>query len=173
MNKKPEKDVNEIIPNLWLGNYIAAYDKTFIQKYNIKRVISLIENFNIGYKVDGVKYLTIPISDKNICNINMANIFDLTNKFIKEGLEKNEGVLVHCKRGHHRSATIVAAYLINNNYFDYHDSIKYIVSLRPNALQRNTCIHTQLFDYYLKSKKITNCNKTCNYSNNIYYCKCK
>ena len=36
---KSEYDVNEIIPNLWLGNVKSAYDQAFHSKYNIKYII--------------------------------------------------------------------------------------------------------------------------------------
>ena len=40
---KFEYDVNEIIPNLWLGNVKSAYDQSFHNKYNIKYIISVFD----------------------------------------------------------------------------------------------------------------------------------
>jgi len=142
-----EKDVNEIIPNLWLGNFKSAYDKQFLRNYNIKYVVSIMDNFNNNYRYNNIAYLFIPITDKDICTINMNNIFDITTNFILNGLRENVGVLIHCKQGHHRSASIVAAFLSNYLKMNYTNVTNYIRQIRPCAFRRNTCISKKLYEY--------------------------
>ena len=113
MINKKERDVNEIIPNLWLGNCKAAYNINFLKKYNIKYVLTVMNDFNYNYKFNNVIYQIIPICDKQVCKSKLTPIFEQANEFIKTNLSKDSGVLVHCKRGHHRSASIVASYLLN------------------------------------------------------------
>lgn len=45
---------------------------------------------------------------------NMLAHFGECNHIIKQALEKNEGVLIHCQAGISRSATICAAYLMES-----------------------------------------------------------
>ena len=144
-----EKDVNEIIPNLWLGNYKAAYDKNFLKKYNIKYIVSIMDNFNNNYRYDNIAYLFIPVTDEDVCKLNMIDIFNITTNFISNGLNKNKGVLVHCKQGHHRSASIIAAFLFKHLNMNYTKVINYIRAIRPYALRRNTCISKKMYEYYL------------------------
>ena len=56
MRQYTEKDVNEIIPNLWLGNLKAAYDKKFLKKYKIKYVLTIMDDFDYKYKCDDIQY---------------------------------------------------------------------------------------------------------------------
>jgi protein-tyrosine phosphatase len=171
MCDKIEKDVNEIIPRLWLGNIKAAYDKQFLKKYKIKHVLTVMPNFNENYRLDDIDYLVFPIKDQETCSKNMINFFEIANKFILNGLQKGEAVLVHCKQGHHRSATIVAAFLIKYLKVDYSTACTYINNLRPCALKKDKCVISNLFDYYLHISG-TKCTKSCGMRNNMYFCEC-
>ena len=71
-------------------------------------------------------------------------------KFIKEGLENNCGVLVHCRKGHHRSANIVLIFLMLHLGIGYIQGNIYIKKIRPFSLNRNTCINNWILDYYYK-----------------------
>lgn len=148
----PEKDVNEIIPNLWLGNFKAAYDRQYLKAYNIRYIVSIMDNFDKRYQYDGITYLFIPVTDEDTCNANMNNIFEATTKFILTSLHANQGVLVHCKQGHHRSASIVAAFLFQYLNITYATAINYIRKIRPCALRRPTCIQKKLYEYYVYKK---------------------
>ena len=86
---------------------------------------------------------------------------------MENALSKNKSVLVHCKRGHHRSASIIAAFLMKNIGVDYLSSMAYINNIRPCALRRNTCMVKGLFNYYLECNGVKECNCTgqfCNHS---------
>jgi len=45
----PEHDVNEIVPNLWLGNLASAYDRGFLNNYKIKHILTIYEAFDNKY----------------------------------------------------------------------------------------------------------------------------
>lgn len=149
-----ERNANEIIPNLWLGNVKSAYNRHFLKHHNIKHIVSVMDNFNSNYYCDDISYLFIPITDKDVCAVDMTNMFNLAIKFILNGLQKNEGVLVHCKNGHNRSAVIVAAFLFRYLKISYSDILAYIHRIRHYALRRNTCMLSKLVEYCLVSKRI-------------------
>src|SRR5579863_6165121 len=156
--QKYEYDVNEIIPKLWLGNFKASCNKQFLKKYNITNILTIMDNFHCQY--NNVTHLTVPLKDINACSQNMIPIFDTCTTFINNCLVNNQSILVHCKKGHHRSAAIVVAYLIKYKHWDYVKAIKYINSLRPYALRRNTCMIQKLFEYYLHING-THCDYKC------------
>lgn len=148
--KIKEYDVNEVIPNLWLGNLKSAYNHSFLVKYNIKYIITITDQFDekFRYNDSSINYLNIPLKDTDICSVDMISLFEKTSKFINYALKNNKGVLVHCKNGHHRSATIVAAYLIKYSNTDYQLVISYIKKLRPCAFRNQKCITEWLQKYY-------------------------
>lgn len=171
--KFEEYDVNEVIPNLWLGNCKAAYNHNFLKTFNIKYVVTIMDDFNHNNKLDGISYYIIPLKNKNTCDKDLIPLFDKVTTLIHNLLNSGIKVLVNCKRGHHRSASVVAAYLIRYIGIKYETSIKYINLLRPCALRKDTCMTKSLFDYYLYLTQTKNCNIKCFNEKNIFYCKCQ
>lgn len=153
-----ENNVDEIIPNLWLGDYKSSYNYNFLVENNIKYIIRVMPEFDIYRKFHDITYIHIPIKDQDICYKNLIDLFEITNNFIKHILNKKKAVLIHCKRGHHRSASIVAAFLLKHLKLDYMTTLSYINSIRPCALRRDTCMTRALFKYYLYINNIY-CNK--------------
>ena len=145
MCEYPENDVDEIIPRLWLGNYKAAYNKNFLEKYQIKHILTIMDSFDYNYKYNNINYLIIPLKDKQTCPI--INMFEITNEFIYNALKKKENILIHCKKGHHRSASVVAAFLIKYLEVDYDSAVMYINHIRPCSLRRDTCMTGHLLNY--------------------------
>lgn len=172
-----EYDVNEIIPNLWLGNVKSSLNENFLKKYNIQTIITILDDDNNNdiykNKFNKITILHIPIKNKDMCGKNFIEFYEYTNDFIKKSLSNNKGVLVHCKRGHHRSANIVGAYLIKYYNFDLNKAVEYIHKLRPYALRKETCMSNGLFEYYLYLKKINKCHKKCSVHKNMYLCHCE
>jgi dual specificity phosphatase 12 len=168
-----ENDVNEIIPNLWLGNLRAAYNKDFLIRNNIKYIITIMDNFDCQFKYDDITHLVIPFKDPLLCFKNLIHLFDMSTDFIKNGLLDKKAVLVHCKNGHNRSASIVAGFLIKYIKIDYVTAIHYINHLRPGALKRDTCMTRGLFKYYLHLNNIKNCNTHCTNKNGYFNCYCQ
>ena len=156
-----EKDVTEVLPNLWLGNYKVAMNRKFIDKFNIKYIINITTDSPNMFS--HVQYLHVPIKDKHTCGKNMNKFYDDTTNYILQGLKQGCGVLVHCKRGHHRSASVVAAFLMRFLNIEYLAAVTYINKLRRCALLRKSCLVSALFNYYLHITKIKEDNKSeCN-----------
>lgn len=145
-----EHDMDEIVKNIWLGNFKAAYDRDELDKHNIKYVINITDTIECPF--DDKLYLYIPIRDKYSCHY-ASKHFIIRNylkafKFIDEALNRNKGVLIHCKKGHHRSANILLFYLIYKYNMGYIKALMLIKSKRPQALCRKTCINKWGMDVY-------------------------
>lgn len=150
-----ENDIDYIIPNLYLGNYESSKNMAYIKKYNIKYIICIMLNIDEQFKNNkDITYFHIPIKDEQDCKnikVNYKILFDDITKLIDYLLKLNNGsILVHCKKGHHRSAAIVAHYLVNYHNYELNTVINYIKQKRPLALRRNCCIMENLWYFNKK-----------------------
>lgn len=104
---------DEIIKNLWVGNYISAVDEDFLNKNNIKLIINLSKTIDFTTLPDIYKY-RIAINDNlsEESNLGMINHFEYSYNLIDNFLKSSQGVLIHCRAGSQRSATLAALYLM-------------------------------------------------------------
>ncbi len=109
---------NQIIPNLYLGNYCSLYLRDFDLVVNCTKDLNF-ENIK-------AKKVRIPIDDnyifKNNEMLNYLNNLDIIDEYINN----NKKVLVFCKFGFQRSTTIVFLYLYLKKKIDKKE-IKYII----------------------------------------------
>ena len=188
-----ENDVDEIVPNLWLGNYESSNSVEFLENNNIRYIIRLVKEFEFDprdqkiikdkniivtdfgfiYHRNGCTYYHFPIADSDMCYKNMNQLFEQTNNIICKKLKNRDKILVHCKKGHHRSATVVGAFLIKHLGIDYIETVIYINSIRKCALRRDACMVHGLFKYFMKINNIE-CEKIdCFKKDSYYVCSCK
>ena len=145
----PENNVDEIIPGLWLGDEISSYNETFLKQHNIKYIIRVLPETDQARKYDYVTYIHLPIKDESMCQKDLNNLFEKVNYLIKNIITNKCKVLVHCKRGHHRSAAFVAAFLIRYLHLSFRQAVRHINKIRPCALRRDTCMTKALYNYYI------------------------
>ena len=141
-----ETNYNQITKNIWIGNYISAYDNNFLQKNNIKNIINVTPD--ISNKFNKIKYLTIPIKNDELYGHILQSYSYEILKFIDNAIQRNENVLVHCKKGHTRSATVVAYYLVNRYNMNLDDAKKYIKNIRPTTFVSKLNIEKSLYNIY-------------------------
>ena len=128
----------EIIPNLWIGDHNSCCNKDFIENNNIRFIINCSND--IEENKFNIENIRINVDDKpsvshNVDNEIMFNSLDSTVEYIHKCLFTNKNVLVHCKAGKQRSATIVAAYLIKYGEIDIDKAVYYIRTERPVAFE--------------------------------------
>lgn len=134
--------ISEILPGkLYLSDYVAAGNINNLKERQITRVISLGGmNDHVDYTVhDDVEYLFVYIDDGDEEPIHQH--FDECNKFIEDG---SSSVLVHCRAGISRSATIVMAYLIHTHCMTCQEAYTYVKQRRA-CVNPNDGFYSQLF----------------------------
>lgn len=161
-NEHAENDVDEILPKLFLGNAASSYNDNFLTKYKIKYIIRVMYEFDFSKKRDDIIYFHIEIRDSKYCPhqgqgsdpnfyqqlfTDSTQLIDKLKKIIALSDTPDDAILIHCKRGHHRSASIVVAYLVKYQNFTYVEAINYVKNIRPNSLKKNTCIMNELYKY--------------------------
>ena len=119
--------LDEIIDNLWLGNYSSSIDIPNLKNKGIKKILSVMEHFEgrPEYDIKDFKHKCLDIEDMSRQNI--IQYFGECLNFIK-GEEK---ILIHCKAGASRSATIVIAYLMWIKKWKFEQALKYVQEKRP------------------------------------------
>jgi dual specificity phosphatase 9 len=131
-----QSNATPILKNLWLGNAIIAKNNNFLVNNNIKYIINV--STNVPNYFSDLTYLNISVNDKFIKPQDTINIFNNTGKFIYNALKNNEGILVHCKKGDNKSASIIASFLIKYIKLNLIDAVRYLIAIKPNCLSRIT-----------------------------------
>eukprot|EP01112_Ceratiomyxa_fruticulosa_P019038 TRINITY_DN6168_c0_g1_i1.p1 TRINITY_DN6168_c0_g1~~TRINITY_DN6168_c0_g1_i1.p1 ORF type:complete len:163 (-),score=25.56 TRINITY_DN6168_c0_g1_i1:74-562(-) len=124
-----EFDAQEVEAGFWIGSENAGYCP--IEEFQ-KRGITHVVVCGLGLRVfhpEKLKYLHLKkIIDIPLCDISMC--FPLVMKFLEEGSDKG-GVLFHCSQGISRSASFLAAYLMEKQRISLAEALYRIRKARP------------------------------------------
>ena len=145
-----ENNMDKITPHIWLGNYKAAYDKKELDKYNINYIINITDKIESPF--NDKNYLIIPIRDKYSCDNKSKNyiMYQILKSFdfINTAINNNSNILIHCKKGHHRSANLILFYLVYKYNIGYIPALIYINNIIKYALNRKTCVNKWGIEVY-------------------------
>ena len=117
-------DIDQILDNLWLGNFYAAENADDLKSKGIKKVLTVMDDDGPVYKDGDFIHLKFNIDDYSGQNI--IQYFGKCLNFIK-GEDK---VFVHCIAGASRSATIVIAYLMWTEKMAFEKALEFTQSKR-------------------------------------------
>lgn len=152
-NEYSESNADLISNNIWLGNYIAAHDFDFITNNKINYIINACDD--IPNKFPFINYINYPIKDINACYHDLLQIFVDGANTIHNIVDNNQSVLIHCKRGHHRSACILAFYFMSYHHMSLPRAIYIIKQIRPSSFRRMTCMLQTLINYELQRSDLS------------------
>eukprot|EP01116_Phalansterium_solitarium_P012002 TRINITY_DN27928_c0_g1_i1.p2 TRINITY_DN27928_c0_g1~~TRINITY_DN27928_c0_g1_i1.p2 ORF type:complete len:202 (-),score=69.31 TRINITY_DN27928_c0_g1_i1:139-744(-) len=135
--------MSAVVPGfVYLGSMRDAHDVEQLKHADIRWVLnmaqlSLTARFG-GLGVAGMLYRKhdLAITIKGICSsdketYDISQHFDECFEFIEQARAKNERVLVHCAQGISRSPTVVIAYLMRQNKWDYFTARRFVRQQRP------------------------------------------
>ena len=118
-----EPSYNEIIDNIYVGNYKFALDANLMIKEGITHILNCGNGLKNFYENDNIfKYLYIPLYDSE--SQKLEKYLEKSNNFIKEGSENNNKILIHCGAGMSRSVTLCLMYLIMEKNINFLKLIK-------------------------------------------------
>lgn len=106
--------VDKIIEQIWIGDKDIAKSLSFIKDNNISVIINCTKNIDNYYENNPeLEYYRVNVNDrlKDIDVIEMGEIiYDVIN-YIYRKYNEGHNILVHCKKGKQRSATVVTGVL--------------------------------------------------------------
>jgi len=116
MNLSDNQDIHMIFRNIYISNYSTTTNIELLQSLEIKTIISAIPIFNPPYP-DNFEYIHIPLYDDLTENI--SKHFNHITTILKNKLDNNKKVLIHCMVGRSRSVTLGLAFIIYLILQDY------------------------------------------------------
>ncbi|XP_072881826.1 dual specificity phosphatase 29-like [Hemitrygon akajei] len=109
--------VNEVWPNIYIGDEVAALDRYAVEKLGFSHILNAAHgrgNVDTGedyYRDMPVDYYGVEAAD--LTTFDLSKFFYPAAQYIDRALRKpSSKVLVHCARGRSRSASLVLAYLM-------------------------------------------------------------
>ena len=119
----------QIFKWLFLGSCKNAFNNEELINIGITHVLNCAMEINDDNLPKNIKYLHIKIIDT--IKFNILSCFEKTNKFIEEARTfRNGKILIHCKFGISRSASILIGYLIKYYGYTVNSAIEFIKKKR-------------------------------------------
>lgn len=136
--------MSEVLPTLWLGGADIAYDRSFLKSRKITHVLNCAEElpaepYRYGAEVT-IRH--IPMEDDETPEVD-EQILEAVNQ-IQIWQKQGHMVLVHCRAGISRSATVVLAWMMLFENTSFEDAWSKLVGVR-NYIRPN--------DYFMKFLK--------------------
>ncbi|XP_044734555.1 protein phosphatase Slingshot isoform X2 [Chrysoperla carnea] len=133
----------EIFEHVYLGSEWNASNLEELQKNGVGHILNVtreIDNFFPGM----FDYLNIRVYDDE--KTDLLKHWDNTFKYITRAKKEGSKVLVHCKMGVSRSASVVIAYAMKAYNWDFDKAIKHVKEKR-NCIKPNSSFLAQLETY--------------------------
>ncbi len=143
-NIKESEYIDKIDDKIYLGCQLGAKFTDYLSSLGVTHILRL--NPEIVKSITKLEHKCLPINDRDEENI------ILLFKEAFEYIDSSEKVYVHCMAGVSRSATIVIAYLMWKNKWDYYKSY-YFVRNRRSVVNPNNGFVKQLQKFELLLKE--------------------
>ena len=118
-NFQSNSDITEIFPHLYVGNYSTSTNKKILLEKNITHIITISPAFMPPFP-KLFQYSYIDAFDDDYEDLTYKYIE--SNTFIKDALNNNGNVFVHCINGNSLSIAIILSYLV---YSKYENTVSY------------------------------------------------
>ncbi len=132
--KKKVSDVDKIMNNLYLGNYLASEDKLFFKENGVSAVLNA--TVSEPFLNNKTENLRISVEDdlKQSSINKMTKMLDLGANFIYKHVNvEKQPILVHCVAGRQRSASLVLAYLMKYKCMTIKQAFDFLREKRPEV----------------------------------------
>lgn len=141
---------------LFIGDMISSTNKSYLEKNKINLIINCTKDLPFIKDKKYLKY-RLKVSDFSL-NIDKENemLIKNINKYlyiIDVGLRNNKNILIHCRNGIQRSATLIACYLIKYHSYNKKTAIQYIKEKRKKSFFPFIIFNSVINDIEKKNSK--------------------
>ncbi|KAG9267531.1 dual specificity protein phosphatase 13 [Astyanax mexicanus] len=151
--------IDEVWPNLYIGNVRIAQNRTALQQLGITHILNAAHSKrgSIGdQNFYGTNFVYCGIPAEDSCHFDLDIYFRPAADFIHKGLKAPDGkVLVHCIMGMSRSSTLVLAYLMLYHQMPLRSAVQRVVKKRAIYPNRNFLALLLDLDLQMKRKRKT------------------
>ena len=138
---------NEIIDNIFVGNYAFALNKKLLLDNKITYILNCGNGLKNFYEKERIfRYLYIPLYDSKTQELECY--IQKINNFIEEGSTNNNKILIHCGEGVSRSAAVCLLYLITKKGMTFSQAKETFIK------KRAACCPNDGFVLKLKQKSL-------------------
>jgi protein tyrosine/serine phosphatase len=124
-----EEFPTEIFPWLYLGNAQDAVNYDGLRQKGIRFILNATKELHTPEaEEEGFQYLKLNLEDH--ADEPIADYFEQAFNFIEQARRQSQAVLVHCRRGISRSATIVIAYVMRYARKTFEEAFEYVKQRR-------------------------------------------
>ena len=158
-------NISKIKDSFFIGDKVAGTNIDVLIQFKITHILNAAGNQIMNYfESIGIEYYTLYWSENPNQKLFDANdeIVDKILLFIKESLNKGEGLLIHSVKGKNRCCVVVIIYLMKNYYWSVTKCIDFLKSKKEDIKIESYFIE-QLLSYEMRLSKITNI-KTSNWN---------
>lgn len=120
--------MHEILPGLWLGNFMDARDSSD----RVDVVVNCTTNLPF-FVSDEKPHVRIPLEDNESENATLAPYLATALVYLRTHLLGGKSVLVHCFAGIQRSAALVAAYVMCDKQISADEAVEFVRARREEA----------------------------------------
>ncbi|XP_030630723.1 dual specificity protein phosphatase 26 [Chanos chanos] len=151
--------IDEVWPNIYIGNVAIAQNRTALQRLGITHILNAAHSKrgSIGdQSFYGTKFVYFGIPADDSTHFDLDIYFRPAADFIHKALKTPDGkILVHCIMGMSRSSTLVLAYLMLYHHMPLRSAIQKVIQKRAIYPNRNFLALLLDLDLQLKSKPKT------------------
>ncbi|XP_033633507.1 dual specificity protein phosphatase 4-like [Asterias rubens] len=141
----------QILPHLFLGNAFHAARRDLLEVHGITAVLNVSRCVPNYFMNDGaITYKSIPVDDDN--EADLLSWFPDAIDFINAVQHAGGSVLIHCRAGISRSATVCLAYLMKVQSMRLEEAFEFVRSLRK-VISPNFSFMLQLLKYEAELKQ--------------------
>lgn len=127
----PFNNADLIIPQIWLGNYKASQDETFLKNADITVVFNCTKDLPFHSSIR--RRYRVPVDDnlqeQEIRNLELWS-YEIVMKVLQE-YKAGRTILIHCAAGMQRSPAVVAMFLIVLYHMTADKAMEFIKERRP------------------------------------------
>ena len=134
----------EVIPHLYLGHVINASNYYQLKEFGIDCIVNVtLEHSN--YFKDYFDYYNIEIRDE--IDASFDSEFKKCLEYIKDQIDNNKKVIVHCNQGRSRSVAVIIGYLMKYQKYNIDDAYK-MIKEKKEEININENFKNQLDKYF-------------------------